>query len=244
MGWNWHRPVTECSTGSMRTGNIVTRSKRSPPRSAVNPLGLLSLIAMLGVSATGLAGDYPPPPGPYPSGPLPAAGGGGQILDGAQPETVARPVPGDRPGLLLPDAPDASETGTYGATNLFGSAPAAADPAPPPAAAFAPTEPASPYLHRDVDAAPATPVPTGIKRETQPGQQAAVEPQTYRPNTPVVTGGDYRPPAYPVERGVPPYAGPGMPQQPWHGGPQYDAGTPAMPVQPAPVGGPVFRPPG
>ena len=220
-------------------------SHQSQPRAAVHPAGLLILIATLCVPVQGLAMDYPPPPGPYPSGPLPAAFGAERAVEGVQPEVAAHPKPSNRPALLLPDAPDSSGSGIYGASNLFGSAPAVTEPIPAPTAVFAPPEPTAPTPPGDIDVAPAASAPPPAMPEGTNGQQASAEPaQTYRTNPPAMAVRGYPPPAYPAGRGMPPYAAPAMPQEPWQGGPQFDTHVPAMTAQPAPAGGPVFRPPG
>ena len=215
----------------------MTGNQPNPPGNFAVAARLIAAVAMCS-TAMALASDYPPPPGPYPSGPLSMSG-----VDG--PTTRARPPvappagSADRQGQPLPAAPEDAVRDKSGATTLFGSAPPPAKSAPPPTPVFAPTaaaarQPSSRTSGGSVDAVPPQ---AGAATDDMPERAIPRAPiSSYPPNPATTAGSDYRPPAYPVGPGPSPYARPIATQQPWRG----QAEVPA----PSPAGGPVFRPSG
>jgi hypothetical protein len=98
------------------------------------PRLIASLLAALVAGAASAVGEpgYPPPPGPYRSGPWVDAAGPPQPAS----EPTRRTTPMGAGGIPQPGSADALQPDTgadYSAANLFGSSPAANDPAQVPA---------------------------------------------------------------------------------------------------------------
>lgn len=80
---------------------------------------LLSLMIAAGMQSAALASDYPPPPGPYRSGPFVAPTQGGQGISESATREIAK-----GPGMLLPaDTGGSDNIDEFAASNLFGAAP-------------------------------------------------------------------------------------------------------------------------
>lgn len=140
---------------------------------------MLLLVMMASLQTGAVANEYPPPPGPYRSGPfVPAA------LDAAATPAPDTAVP-KQPGMLLPAAPAGSgDDSRFDAANLFGAAPPAATSADAVTPASRPTPPPDPGREPYPAAYPAMSPPPFERPDAPPDGYAA------RPAAPP-RGGDF-----------------------------------------------------